>query len=116
MTYRILLVGDSEEQYALSGLHRKDSPFVFVDYTGNFRQGSVADYLGRHDDFDAVAAISNPSYPHTDREILESYEGPVILFGRSHSPNNGQERTNVIRTPFPIMPSEFARIVEELTQ
>ncbi len=115
MVFKILLVGDSEEQYAVSCLQRSDSPFVFVDYTGNFRQGSVADYLRRHNDFDAVATISHPSYPHTDREILESYEGPVIVLGGKQS-DVEEERKDVIRTPFPILPSEFARVIEELTQ
>lgn len=114
MAFRILLVGDSEEQYALSGLQR-NSPVVFVDYRGKFGQGSVADYLRHHGDFDAVMAISHPLYPHNEREILESYEGPVILLGGRHS-NVEEGRMNVIRTSFPIMPNEFSKVVEELTQ
>ena len=107
---KILLVMDSECQFALGSMERfPGSIYSFVSYNGNFKQGNIASYLKEHGtEFDAIATF-DVEYDDDLKEIQEAYQGPIILFEEKHEdPIEGK----FVRVPFPVLPLKFNQIIK----
>jgi len=105
---------DSTDAYCISAVCEDEDVSTFVNSPHPVVERfmpKILEYLQETDEVDAVALSGHPAYDSLRHTVLESYQGPTILFATGNT--FAMSESHDIQISIPIRPSEFDKRIAE---